>query len=228
MCRVASTCSCTHPNITNENWSVHTNSSSCQRDCLSTKQLQSPYTKWTPLRCLTKLLHMCVIITQWRKKNYLKKLLHSYFHPFQDKKRRAFRASLFPKKKQYTPPESQNLAEPPCVTIFHTGMASSLTNRMEMEHLALPLTVKKIYSSLCACICGSWQGLPQPLLQGHGLNFDPWGWLYHSFLPPFLLSNSLLSYSFVSLPHLHTHKSFPHYTILLLLPKWTSSPWCYL
>lgn len=73
-----------------------------------------------------------------------------------------------------------------------------------MEHLALPLTVKKIYSSLCACVCGSWQGLPQPLLQGHGLNFDSWGWLYHSSLVPFF-SYSFLSYSFLSLPHTHIH-----------------------
>lgn len=81
--------------------------------------------------------------------------------------------------------KKQNLAKPPRVTIFHRRMASCLTNRTKMKHLALPLTVKKIYSSLCACICVSWQVLPQPLIQGHGLHFDPWGWLYHYLLHHF-------------------------------------------
>lgn len=112
-------------------------------------------------------------------------------------------------KKNSTPPQgqSQNLTKPQCVTIFHRGMASFLTNREEMEHLALPLTVKKIYSSLCACICGSWQDLPQPLLQGHGLNCDPWGWLYHSSLAPFFSLTLLsLTHLYFSLPYTHTHR----------------------
>lgn len=127
-------------------------------------------------------------------------------HPFQDKKRRGFWAWLSPKKTVHSPPPQVTWPSPR-VTIFHRGVATSLINRTEMEHLALPLTVKKIYSSLCACICGSWQGLPQPLFPGHRLNFDPWGWLYHSSLALFF-SFPFLSYSFVSSLHPHTQAFF--------------------
>lgn len=89
---------------------------------------------------------------------------------FLDKERERVWASLrF--TKEFSPRRlNWTLLGPPRGAIFHRGIATLLTNRGEMEHLALPRAVVKMDSSLCACICGSWQGLPRPPLQGHGFN----------------------------------------------------------